>query len=172
MSLVIEDGTGVSNAQSYLDVIGFKSYCTARGIPYSSYADPAIEYGLINGTEYIDIRWGARLKGDLQFPDTQSLLFPRLYIYDEQGRYLTGIPERLKRATAEYALISLTQELMPNYLDQDSDKILIEETKDIGPIKKTQKFQLGRNSGSTSFNKADSLMSVFAFGSGQATAYV
>lgn len=171
MSLVIEDGTGKSDSQSYLGVTDADAYFTIRGIAAWTGENAEKESALIAATEYIDIRWGNRLKGDLQFPDTQALLFPRLSIYDAQGRLLTGIPERLKRATAEYALISLTQELMPNIIVADEDKVLVEESEETGPVKETKKYQIRTNSGS-SFSKADMLMSVFAFGSGQATAYV
>jgi len=171
MSLVVEDGTGKSDAQSYLSVVDFKSYCTARGISISAYADPAIESGLINATEYIEIRWGESLKGSMEFQDTQALLFPRLSIYDSEGRALTGIPQRLERATAEYTLISLAQSLMPNPTIETSGKILIEESDETGPIKETKKYQSGYLT-TRPYPKADALMACFVVGAGITRVYV
>jgi len=171
MSLVTEDGTGLSAAQSYLSVADANSYFTARGVSAWTGTDAVKESALIEATEYIDIRWGEYLKGSLEFPDDQALLFPRLNVYDSEGRALTGIPQRLERATAEYALISLGQSLMPNPTIETSGKILIEESDETGPIKDTKKYQAGFLT-TRPYPKADALMACFVRGSGTTRVYV
>ena len=172
MAIVVEDDTGKSDAQSYLSVADADAYFTARNITAWSGTDEVKEAALIAATEYIDLRWGKQLKGELEFRDTQSLLFPRLNVYDEQRRPLTGIPERLERATAEYALISLSQALMPNPTVEDNGKILIEQSDGTGPLTETKKYLSGFLA-TRPYPKPDSLMSCFvASGGGNGGVYV
>lgn len=171
MAIVTEDGTGRSDAQSYLSLADADAYFTARSIAAWTGANSAKEAALIAATEYIDIRWGDLLKGSLEFPDTQALLFPRLNVYDNEDRALTGIPQRLERATAEYALISLSQSLMPNPTIESSGKIVTEESEETGPIKETKKYQSGYLT-KRPYPKADALMACFILGSGTTRVYV
>lgn len=171
MAIVTEDGTGKSDAQSYLSLADADAYFTARGIAAWTGANSTKEAALIAATEYIDIRWGDLLKGSLEFTDTQALLFPRLNVYDNEGRALTGIPQRLERATAEYALISLSQSLMPNPTIESSGKVVIEESDETGPIKETKKYQSGYLT-KRPYPKADALMACFILGSGTTRVYV
>lgn len=171
MAIVTEDGTGKSDAQSYLSLADADSYFTARSVAAWTGANSAKEAALIAATEYIDIRWGDLLKGSLEFPDTQALLFPRLNVYDNEDRALTGIPQRLERATAEYALISLSQSLMPNPTIESSGKMVIEESDETGPIKETKKYQSGYLT-KRPYPKADALMACFILGSGTTRVYV
>ncbi len=171
MAIIAEDGTGKSDAQSYLSVADADAYFTARGIAAWTGANSAKEAALIAATEYIDIRWGDLLKGSLEFPDTQALLFPRLNVYDNEGRALTGIPQRLERATAEYALISLSQSLMPNPTIESRGKIVTEESEETGPIKETKKYHSGYLT-KRPYPKADALMACFIAGSETTRVYV
>lgn len=171
MAIIVEDGTGISNAQSYLGAADADIYFSERGITAWTGTNSAKESALLAATEYIDLRWGRYLKGKLEFADQQALLFPRLNVYDEQGRALTGIPERLIRATAEYALISLSQALMPNPTVESNGKILIEESDGIGPLTETKKYQTGYLV-TKPYPKADSLMACFVLGTGFSTVYV
>ena len=171
MAIVTEDGTGKSDAQSYLSLADADSYFTARGIAAWTGSNAVKEAALIAATEYIDIRYGDILKGRAEFPDVQALMFPRLGIYDSEDRPLTGIPQRLERATAEYALISLTQSLMPNPVFDDSGKIVTEETDVTGPLTETKKYQPGYLA-VRPYPKADRLMSCFVRASASQTVYV
>ena len=171
MAIVVEDGTGKSDAQSYLSLADADIYFVERGVAEWIGLVDVKEAALIAATEYIDIRYGDILKGRAEFPDAQALMFPRLGIYDSEGRALTGIPQRLKRATAEYALISLTQSLMPNPVFDDSGKIVIEESDGIGPLTETKKYQHGYLA-VRPYPKADRLMSCFIRASASQTVYV
>lgn len=171
MALIVEDGTGMADANSYESVENADAYFSARGITAWSGNGPVKEAALIAATEYVDIRWRGKLKGELQFPDTQALLFPRINVYDEEGRLLSGTPKELRFATCEYALISLSQVLMPNPTVDSSGRILIEESEGTGPLTETKKYQAGYLL-TRPYPKADSLMSVFVKSSGGATCYV
>jgi hypothetical protein len=178
MPLIVEDGTGKPDAQAYTDVDFADAYFIARGITTWTGDDEKKEAALISGTEYIDIRWGSSLKGSLEFPETQALLFPRTGVVDGQGRELIGIPDILKRATCEYAIVALTKSLLNSSIADNSGKVVIEESSETGPIKNSTRYQLtGSASGAvevnTNYPKADSLMAGFLKSTKkQAVAYV
>lgn len=171
MTLIVEDGTGVEGAQTYSSVAFADSYFTVRGVSTWTGTQDQKEYALIAGTEYIDLRWRGELNGKLLFPDTQWLLFPRSGVVDDQGRPVVGIPEILKRATAEYALISLTQTLMSNPSIDETGTVLLESTEVVGPITETKKYQAGFIR-SKPYPKADGYMLPLIRGAGSGGVYV
>ncbi len=66
MALIIENGSGVRTANSYITVAEYKAYHTARGadsVLNSEFTDPEIEYGIIKATDYIEQRFGRLFKG-------------------------------------------------------------------------------------------------------------
>lgn len=171
MAITVEDGTGKADAQSYLSVADANSYFSTRGVTAWAGVDSVKEAALIAATEYIDIRWGKLLKGELEFPDVQALLFPRTGIYDEQGRLMDGVPVRLKRATAEYAVIHLSQTLMPNPTIEDNGKTLTSSTETVGPITEAKQYTQGFMKVKP-YPKADALMECFITGNGNGGVYV
>lgn len=56
MALITEDGTGLSTAESYIDVAWFKAYCDAHGHSYAGKTDPQIEQALRRATAWLDAR--------------------------------------------------------------------------------------------------------------------
>lgn len=122
MPLIVEDGTGLANAESYLSVADLKSYADARGRSYAGKADTALENALRIATNYVDTKW--RYKGD-RATALQALEFPRTSLIDWSGYSITGIPGRLKNATAELALKSLTDDINA---DQDRGGKVVSES--------------------------------------------
>jgi hypothetical protein len=136
MSLVVEDGTGLVNAESYISVTDADAYHTNRGHTGWTGSTGTKEIALRKATEYIDSRWGGRFKGEKEFPDTpQALEFPRLCI-EGYG----GIPVCLQRATAEYALRALTAELAPDPVIDASGLSIVGSRKKVGPIETETTF--------------------------------
>ena len=74
MAFVVEDGTGKTDANSYITVAEMKEYWTDRGTDYTSLSDAVIQGYCINATQYINMRYS--FKG---YPtsETQALDFPR-----------------------------------------------------------------------------------------------
>lgn len=64
---IVENGSGVKNANAYATVNFFKIYHTARGNSISAIADVTIDKLLIVATDYIDTRWGLKFKGQRLF---------------------------------------------------------------------------------------------------------
>ena len=99
MSFVVEDGTGLSTATSYLSVADFKSYWTDRGITFTE-SDAVIQGWLIRATSYIDLNYS--FFGEIVSTD-QALSFPRKYLCDKNGNELPSdeVPLAVVYATCE-----------------------------------------------------------------------
>ena len=132
MSLIVEDGTGIVDAESYCTVAFADTYHVARGneTTWRDQDKPVKEIALRKATEYIDLRFGSRFKGSVEFPDTpQALLFPRI---DIEG--YTDVPICLQRAVAEYALRSLTTALAPDPTADATGRAVAFRSEKVGPI--------------------------------------
>lgn len=107
--MIVENGTGLPNANSYVSVEFADDYFSARGVTeWTAFATTVKEQLLIKATDFIDnvFQWN----GKKQF-DTQALRFPRVDIRDYEGAEMSGIPTCLKQAVCDAALISNGGEL-------------------------------------------------------------
>ena len=75
MALVIEDGTGIAGANSFVDVPTFRAYAAARGIALPV-ADADVEILLVKAMDYLSL-YESRLVG-VQLDPAQSLIWPRV----------------------------------------------------------------------------------------------
>lgn len=126
MTLIVEDGSGLANAESYLSVATFKSYCDARGLSYAGQVDSVIEQKLRIATGYIDTV--KRYKGS-RLLSAQALEFPRDGLTDWGGLIVTGVPGRVKQACAELAFKAFTENL---YVDLDRGGMVTSQS--VGPL--------------------------------------
>ncbi|SRR5690606_1904871 len=95
MALIVEDGTGLPNAEAYISVADADSYFAKRGnSAWAALTVDAKEVALRLGADYMAAVYGPRWCGE-RLTDTQALDWPR----DEQG-----VPEAVKRANAELAV--------------------------------------------------------------------
>jgi len=108
MALIVEDGTGIADADAYVSTVAFKTYCDDRGLSYAGKSDTEIDQRIRLATEYIDTI--NRYKGN-RLKSTQSLQFPRSNLYDWGGDLALGLPTKVKQACSELALRALTGEL-------------------------------------------------------------
>lgn len=113
MAIVVEDGTGKVDAESYASVETTKAYCTARGIAISGRADADIEAALREAAVYIDSRW--RFKGR-RSSAAQALEFPRSDLVDWSGFNVVGLPFRVQKAAMSLAVKVMSGESL--YEDQ------------------------------------------------------
>ena len=109
MTIIVEDGTGLVSAESYLSINDFKTYHEDRGNEVTL-NDGELEKILRIATEYIDLRFGLKFPGNLVNVD-QALCFPRDY-------YGELIPLGIERATAEYGFYQITS---PLFITPDID---------------------------------------------------
>lgn len=103
MSFIVEDGSLVDNANSYVSVEYANSYFEDKGnVLWTSLTTEQIESRLVIATQYIDTIYFNKFKGNI-VSDKQSLAFPRDY-FIKDDKMLYFIPKRLKDACCEYAL--------------------------------------------------------------------
>lgn len=76
MTLIIEDGTGVSGANGFVSATFVLSYLTDRDRQaqnsWDSSTSAAQEGAIVSGADFIEQRWGTRFKGRRQFRDISS----------------------------------------------------------------------------------------------------
>ena len=135
MSLIVEDGTGLANAQSYISVADADTYFTEHSAPavWTAASTAAKEKALKLAAQYMDAIFKMRWKG-IRKQETQALDFPRYGIEDRDGYFLSSdaLPTPIKQACAEYAVRSITNELYPD-LTADSGSLSAKRVK-VGPI--------------------------------------
>lgn len=126
MALIVENGTGLPDADSYVSLADFKAYCDGRGYAYAGNADAVIEQKLRLATDYVNTIF--RYKG-VRLNSGQSCEFPRTSLIDFSGYEVTGVPLRVIKATNELAFKGLTEDL---YVDLDRGGMTTSES--VGPI--------------------------------------
>lgn len=144
MALVVEDGTGIVDANSYVDVAFVDSYFNDRGNTSWTGDDTAKSGWLIQATDYAEMVYGNRFIGQ-RSTDTQALSWPRTnaanYADDE-------IPLVLKKACAEYALRAKTGPLAPDPTVDESGVIKVVTKEKVGPLE-TDSAVATKGTGST-----------------------
>ena len=151
--LTVEDGTGISNADSYQSLATFQAYCASRGYGHSKYTDEECEIALRVGAVYLD-QYG-RFRG-IKKTGTQALEFPRTDLTDDSGYEITGVPLRVKQAQAELAWRHLTGTV----LFKDEKRGGMVKTETVGPISTT--YMDGAPAG-TKFTVVDRLLWQFLY---------
>ena len=141
--MIVEDGTGKVDANSFITIAWADAYFVDRGITaWAALTDTAKEIALIKATDYIENRWGNRFLGRQEFPATpQALSFPRINVLYPSGIFVTGIPEFLKKATAEYAVRTISAELLPDPTSNASGFAISRFEEKIGPIEERTFYQ-------------------------------
>ena len=139
MAFTVEDGTVVAGANAYIDVAFADDYFTDRGEADWTGQNTDKQQAIILATDYIETRWGPYFKGRIK-DDTQELSFPREALYDREGRLLEGIPEVLKKATAEYALRALSSALQPDPTIDESGRQIKSVSEKVGPIEEETEY--------------------------------
>ena len=120
MALVVEDGTGVEDADAYVTVAEFEAYWSARGVSFTT-SNEQHEAAIVLATQYVDgvNNW----KGFGADPD-QFLDWPRVGMVNKKGRVIPSdeIPRELKSAVCEYAKRQLAADLRPDVEDTGTVK--------------------------------------------------
>lgn len=101
--MIVEDGTGMTDSNSYVEVDYADNYFLARGkSEWQSLETERKESALICATDYVDatFRWNGNKK-----TAEQALRFPRINLFDYEGCLVEGIPTALKQAVCECAFI-------------------------------------------------------------------
>ncbi len=109
MSLTVEDGTGVTNAVSYVALLKADAHFLAlENAEWASAPEGLREAALIRASAYVDF---FNYPGSVAKSD-QGLKWPRSDACDREGRLLAGLP---------HALTTAVLELAPGFLNAPQD---------------------------------------------------
>lgn len=115
MALIIETGAIITGADSYVSVADCDTYHAARGNAAWTGTDAVKESAIRKAVAYLDGHYRNRLKGIMVDPINQLLAWPRYdVVIDGVTIASDTIPQRLKDAQCELALIALSADLAPN----------------------------------------------------------
>lgn len=98
MAFVVETGTGLPDANSYVSVAEATAYHSDRGNAAWAGDEAAMQGALVRATDYLEQNYGSRWKG-CRLTDTQALEWPRTVV--------AGIPRAVKQAVCLLALESI-----------------------------------------------------------------
>ena len=134
MAFTLEDGTGVVDANAYVDVAYADAYFTDRANSAWTGTNIAKQAAIVNATDYIEMRFASLFRGKRK-TTVQELSFPRI------DKTFGEMPTALKRACCEYAVRSLSAKLTPDPVIHESGQGLERTRKRVGPIEKEVRLQ-------------------------------
>lgn len=131
MALTPEDGTGLSNADSYCTIAFADDYLAARGFSlWATMSDTEKEQAIRRATDYMTQAYGTRWAGT-RLTATQALDWPRYSVPDSANGYYssTVVPALVVKACVVLSFKAAAGDLSPDI------KPLATRVK-IGPIEK------------------------------------
>lgn len=158
ITITVEDGTGVADANAYIDVAGVRAYAAQRGVTLPA-DDDEVAALIIKATDYLE-SFACKFQGR-KTDCEQSLQWPRTGVVMCCEEFpANAIPKQLKSAQASAVLIQNEGLILqPNVTAAD---YVIEET--VGPI--TTKYANPIQTGiSAQFTALDALLEPLFFAS-------
>lgn len=162
MAIVIEDGTGKSDAEAYISVTSADTYFSGRGdTVWTALTTAAKEAALRKATDYMLATYGLRWAG-IRKTDTQALDWPRYYVPRRQTNgtiYIEDdiVPVVVQRACAELALRASADDLAPDVGAQVKSET-------VGPISVTYMDGARQD---TAYKAIDAMLAAYLKGAGQ-----
>ena len=155
---VVETGSGLSTANSYLSVADADTYHSnvTRSSDWSAATAAVKQNALIVATQYLDIHYQGRWRG-YRASGTQALAWPRASVEDDDGYWLdsASLPQRLKDACAEMALrVVLGDDLLGTVTETGE---VVSESVTVGPISESKSYAGGKPYG-YEYPKLDALV--------------
>lgn len=143
MSLTVETGAGLSDADSLASVADCDAYNTnyVNSSLWAGKTTPEKEFALRVGTRYLMLKYAGQWKGQ-QKTSAQSTPFPRENLYVNGFLFSNAaVPVGIVRAVCELAIISLSENILPT---DDSQSVILEESVKVGPIEESIRYAAGK----------------------------
>lgn len=144
MSFTVEDGTGLSTANSYTSVADADSYFADHGVPtdWAAASSGAKQVALVKATQYLDAKYKLRWKGCKKL-STQKLDWPRYGAYDSNEYWIDSesVPSQVKDAACQLANSALTAEL---FTTETSPGAISYERSKVGPVEQEIHYTGGK----------------------------
>jgi len=159
MALIVEDGSGLTNADAYVSFEDADTYFTNRQGSTAwndgSVTDLQKEAAIRNATAYLDRRYNNLWMGR-RVERLQSLSFPRVDVRDFDGFAIgsDSVPQQVIDACCEGAVLALSEDLLP---DLANTGIVSEETVGVGSVRATTKYEGGKSQ-TKSYRKIETLL--------------
>lgn len=157
-TFVVEDGTGKTNANSYLSVSDADTYHSnvTQSAAWAGAALATKQSALIVATQYLDARYGGIWRG-YRANELQALAWPRYCGEDDDGYAIDddSLPQKLKDACAELALRVVLGDALLGVVT--SPGVVASESKSVGPVSRTTTYVGGRPHG-YQYPKVDALL--------------
>jgi len=122
MTIIVEDGTGLTTAQAYCSVEFLRAYCAERGIEFDESNDQVEAALVIAAKDWID---GEHEFNSSPFVDGQALKFPT---------EVDGLPNAIKTANAHAAVLHLQGLLLVDYAAQNIKGDIVSESSGLGVL--------------------------------------
>jgi len=147
-SFVVEDGTGLSTANSYLSVADADTYhanVTQSG-DWTAATTAAKENGLIVATQYLENKYRGRWRGRKKLW-SQALAWPRYGALDDDGYAMDSeaVPQELQAACAELALRVVLGDDLLGVVTEPGE--VTSESVSVGPISESKTYAGGKPHG-------------------------
>jgi hypothetical protein len=134
MAFVVEDGTGLANANALIDVAFADTYFADRGIvAWTGDTATVKQPAIVRATDYLANRF--KFLGS-PYNEDQALPFPVVYCDETDPQ----MPVKMKQAVAEYALRALTAVLAPDPTTDATGGRVIEKMEKVGPLEERTKY--------------------------------
>jgi hypothetical protein len=128
MALVVEDGTGLANADCYCSVDYLDAYLTKRGLEHGHSTQDKESALVIAAQDWLD---GQHQFTSEETTDTQSLAFPRVDF---------GVPEAIKKANALAAHLHLHGLLLVDTSKINQLGVVKAESKNLDTLSKSVEY--------------------------------
>lgn len=152
MSIVVENGTGLPGANSYVSLEEAAEYFAWLG---NDEYDAEDETVLARASQAVDMAYGAKYRSTRLKVD-QGLLFPRVAFKDAEGFERTGIPSELKKAVFEAAF--QLQQGVEVIATPDREGLVTKNTLKVGSLEITKEYADAQTSTNKNV-KLDALLS-------------
>lgn len=138
MAFVVEDGTGLHDANSLVSVEYADEYFLDRAIPKWGTLTLAIRRAaLLQASAYVATQYN--FKGQRLYPD-QGTPFPRVGVTDEFGNTPNGVPKCVKQVTCELAIRASSGALIQDpAIDEGGRPVKMKQLR-VGTLHKTIEF--------------------------------
>lgn len=161
MALILEDGTGVTNANAYISLVEFKAFASARFIDLDDYEADQINGAIVTASvDFISVNYD--FKGD-PLTTTQGMTLPT----DE-----VGINKDVKNATYQAALLSLKGRLFVDTTEININGAVSAESKSVGSLSKSVEYAENGRKYTNKYptTNIDNILSSYVAGGGTAPA--
>ena len=133
MALIVEDGSGLPDADSYVEVSYIDTYAASYGkAGWSALTEPEKEIKARQATQFADNMYlnefnPLKLDQRLAVPATNMSV---------RGNKISGVPVQLKDAIAELAVIAITT----NLIEVQEARNAVQRTVKVGDVSKSETF--------------------------------